>query len=147
MAYFDNLMFLIVKNTPYGVFWQFCCSFKEISTRGIILTTFLDILKNRSRQNEPYTFWRARALIWKLHTKGYIEDFSAHFNTMSCICLFWWAFWAIHSINWISLRPQSIRFWKGFTIINIVVWRESGAEISLFWTEIQATWLLFWLHS
>ena len=146
MAYFDGLMFCIAKNTTYAVFWHFCCSFKEKSTVGIILTTFLDILKNWKRQNEPYPFWRARALIWKLHTKGYIDDFSAHFNTMSCIYLFWWAFWAIHSLNYISLRTQSSSSWKAFQSANVLICRRFRACRSLFWKEIQATWFLFWLH-
>jgi len=102
MAFLDELMLYFWKNSPYAVFWHSCCSFKEKSTAGIILTTFLNILKNRSRQNEPYPFWRARALIWKMHTKGYIEDFSAHFNTMSCICWFWWDFWIIPIQTWLS---------------------------------------------
>jgi len=136
MSYFDDLMFYFGKNTPYAVFWHFCCSFKEKSTVCIILTTFLDILKNWKRQNEPYPFWRARALIWKMHREAYFEDFSAHFNTMSCICLFWWALRAIHGLNWFSLRPQSISFWKAFQTVNVLVWRDSRADRSLFWTEI-----------
>jgi len=144
MAYFDDLMFYFGKNTPYAVFWHFCCSFKEKSTVCIILTTFLDILKNRKRQNGPYPFWRARALIWKLHTKGYNEDFSAHFNTMSCICLFWWAFWAIHIQTWLSLKAQSSRFWKASQAVNVLICRGFRAYRSLFWTEIQATWLFLW---
>ena len=134
MAFFDGFMFYFGKNSRKVLFRHFCCSFKEQSTVGIILTTFLDILKNWKRQNGPYPFWRARALIWKLHTKGYNEDFSAHFNTMSCICLFWWAFWAIHSLHLWSLRPQHSRFWKGFPTINVIVWRDSRADRSLFWT-------------
>jgi len=46
MSYFDDLMFYFGKNTPYAVFRHFGCSFKEKSTVGIILTTFLDIQKN-----------------------------------------------------------------------------------------------------
>ena len=147
IAYFDDLIIYFGKNTPYAVFWHFCCSFKEKSTVGIILTTFLDILKNRSRQNEPYPFWRARALMWKMHTMAYFEDFSAHFDTTSWRCLFWWGFWAIHGLNWLSLRPQSISFWKAFQTVNVLVWRDSRADRSLFWKEIQATWLLIWLYS
>jgi len=147
IAYFDGLMFYFGKNSRKALFRHFCCSFKEKSTVGIILMTFLDILKNWKRQNGPYPFWRARALIWKLHTKGYIEDFSAHFNTMSWICLFWWDFWAIHIQIWLSLKAQSIRFWKAFQTVNALIWRDSRADRSLFWTEIQATWLLIWLYS
>ena len=143
-VYFDDLMFYFGKNTPYAVFWHFCCSFKENRTVCIILTTFLDILKNRKRQNGPYPFWRARARIWKLHTKSYIEDFSAHFNTMSCICLFWWVLRAIHSLHLWFLRPQHSRFWKGSPTINVIVWKNSRADRSLFWTEIQASLLFLW---
>jgi len=45
-AYFDGLMFYFGKNSRKALFRHFCCSFKEKSTVGIILTTFLDILKN-----------------------------------------------------------------------------------------------------
>ena len=143
-AYFDDLMFLFGKNTPYAVFWHFCCSFKEKSTVGIILTTFLDILKNWKRQNEPYPFWRARALIWKLHREAYFEDLSAHFDATSWRCFFWLAFWAIHIQIWLSLKAQSIRFWKAFQTVNALIWRESGADRRLFCTEIRNNRLFLW---
>ena len=116
MAYVDDLMFYFGKNTPYAVFWHFCCSFKEKSTVGIILTTFLDILKNWKRQNEPYPFWRARALIWKMHREAYFEDFTAHFDATSFICFFWWDFWAIHIQTWLSFKDTIQSFLKVFPI-------------------------------